>query len=146
MMWLISMLLGVSDIAQLISIVALNITMNLNSLVMEMFNPDTQRPNWTSFYIVIFSGFVPWIVLGIYFVGTGTKDQVPVFVYAILIFYIVFFSLFPVNMILHYKKIGKWRDYVVGEIGYVVLSLVTKSVVGWLVFYGFLQPSPYSQL
>jgi len=145
MMWLISMLLGVYDIAQLISIVALNVTMSLNSLVMEIYNPKTERTKWTSFCIAIFSGSVPWIVLGIYFVGLGSKDQVPDFVYALLISYFVFYSLFPINMLLHYKKVGKWRDYVVGEIGYVVLNLVSKSVVGWLVFYGFYQSSPYSQ-
>ena len=51
----------------------------------------------------------------------------------------VFFNLFPINMILQYKKIGKWRDYVYGERGYIILSLVAKSVLAWLAFAGAMQ-------
>jgi hypothetical protein len=42
-------------------------------------------------------------------------------------------------MYLQYKKIGKWKDYLYGEKSYIVLSLVAKTILAWLVFFGALQ-------
>jgi len=39
-----------------------------------------------------------------------------------------------------YAKIGRWKDYRFGELGYITLSLTSKSALGWLVFGGSLQP------
>ncbi|MPM61671.1 hypothetical protein SDC9_108531 [bioreactor metagenome] len=43
-------------------------------------------------------------------------------------------------MILQYKKVGKWADYLYGERVYIVLSLVAKSILAWLVLFGAMQP------
>jgi hypothetical protein len=53
----------------------------------------------------------------------------------------VAFNTFPINMILQYKRVGKWSDYVYGERGYIILSLVAKSLLAWLVLFGAMQPS-----
>ena len=37
-------------------------------------------------------------------------------------------------MVLQYKQIGRWRDYLFGEKTYIVLSLTAKSLLSWLVF------------
>jgi len=47
--------------------------------------------------------------------------------WAIIGTYFVAFNTFPINMILQYKKIGKWKDYIYGERVYIVLSLVAKT-------------------
>jgi hypothetical protein len=39
-----------------------------------------------------------------------------------------------VNQWLHYKKVGKWRDYLVGERVYVTLSLIAKTLLAWQIF------------
>jgi len=72
--------------------------------------------------------------------GNADPAEVPGFVYAIIGSYFVFFNLFPINMILQYKKVGKWSDYLYGERGYIILSLVAKSVLAWLVYFGVMQP------
>lgn len=36
---------------------------------------------------------------------------------------------------------GKWADYRYGEMGYIVLSLASKSLLAWLVFGGTNQPN-----
>ena len=41
---------------------------------------------------------------------------------------------------LQYKKGGKWKDYLYGERGYIILSLVAKTLLAWLVFAGIMQP------
>ena len=39
-------------------------------------------------------------------------------------------------MVLQYKKIGPWKDYLYGERAYIILSLVAKSLLAWQVFAG----------
>jgi hypothetical protein len=51
-----------------------------------------------------------------------------------------FFNIFAINMILQYKKIGPWQDYLYGERFYVILSLVAKTFLAWQVFAGTLRP------
>jgi hypothetical protein len=41
-------------------------------------------------------------------------------------------------MWLQYKKIGKWKVYAYGEKAYIVLSLVSKSALGWIIVLGTL--------
>jgi hypothetical protein len=55
--------------------------------------------------------------------------------------YFAFFNLFPINMILQYKKVSKWANYLYGERGYIMLSLIAKTVLAWLVFFGVMQPA-----
>jgi len=43
-------------------------------------------------------------------------------------------------MILQYKGIGKWKEYIYGERVYIILSLVAKSILAWLVLFGAMQP------
>ncbi len=140
MIVIIAMLFGVYDLGSIILIIGANATMNLLGLVMELHNQTTQRTSWTSFVLGSFIGVFPWIVIIMYFLGGGNYANIPWFVYAIVGTYFVFFNLFPINMILQYKKIGRYKDYLYGERGYIILSLVAKSVLAWLVFAGTMQP------
>ncbi|MPN55645.1 hypothetical protein SDC9_203329 [bioreactor metagenome] len=72
--------------------------------------------------------------------GTGNFDMVPWFVWAIVITYFVTFNTFPVNMILQYNRVGKWKDYLYGERVYIILSLAAKTALAWLVLFGAMQP------
>lgn len=47
-------------------------------------------------------------------------------------------SLFAFNMVLQYREIRKWEDYRYGERVPIVLSLVTKSLLAWQVYFGAL--------
>jgi hypothetical protein len=42
-------------------------------------------------------------------------------------------------MVLQYRKVGKWKDYLYGERAYVILSLVSKSLLAWQVWAGTLR-------
>jgi hypothetical protein len=44
-------------------------------------------------------------------------------------------------MLLQYRRVGRWRDYLYGERVYMLLSLVAKSLLAWQVFAGTLQPA-----
>lgn len=140
MIILIAVLFGVYDIGALILIFALNASMNLFGLLMEKMNQYTPKTDWLPFIFGSIAGIAPWIVIIMYAFGNADPSQVPWFVYAIFGSYLVFFNLFPINMILQYKKVGKWSNYLYGERTYIILSLVAKSVLAWLVFFGVMQP------
>ena len=107
---------------------------------MEKMNQNAEKTSWLPFIYGSVAGLIPWIVVILYAFGNANPAEVPWFVYAIFASYFVFFNCFPVNMILQYKKVGKWKDYLFGERVYIILSLVAKSVLAWLVFFGVMQP------
>jgi hypothetical protein len=116
--------------------------MNLFGLVMEQLNVGTEKKkiNWGPFIWGAIAGIGPWVAIFIYMFGTGNFGQVPWFVWAIVGTYFVAFNTFPINMILQYNGVGKWKDYLYGERVYIVLSLVAKSLLAWLVLFGAMQP------
>ncbi|MFZ2575505.1 MULTISPECIES: heliorhodopsin HeR [Trichococcus] len=142
MIVLIATLFGIYDIASLILIFIVNATMNLFGLVMEQLNVGRSKDNieWGPFIWGSIAGVAPWIAILLYMFGTGNFGEVPWFVWAIVGTYFVAFNTFPINMILQYKKVGKWADYLYGERVYIVLSLIAKSILAWLVLFGAMQP------
>ncbi len=142
MIVLIATLFGIYDIASLILIFILNATMNLFGLVMEQLNQkrDKDSVNWGPFIWGSIAGIGPWIAILLYMFGTGNFSEVPWFVWAIVGTYFVAFNTFPVNMVLQYLQVGKWKNYLYGERVYIVLSLVAKTILAWLVFFGAFQP------
>jgi uncharacterized membrane protein len=145
MIVLIAYLFGIWDIASLTLIFIVNASMNLFGLVMEQLNSGKSKENvdWGPFIWGSIAGLAPWIAIIFYMTGASPEAtaQTPWFVWAIVATYFVAFNSFPVNMILQYLGKGKWIDYVYGERGYIILSLVAKSVLAWLVLVGALQPN-----
>ncbi|MDP2814808.1 MAG: heliorhodopsin HeR [Erysipelotrichaceae bacterium] len=142
MIVLIATLFGIYDIVSLILIFIVNASMNLFGLDMELINAGTEKKkvNWGPFIWGSLAGLAPWIAIFLYMFGTGNFDMIPWFVWAIVGTYFVAFNTFPINMILQYKSIGKWKDYLYGERTYIVLSLAAKSILAWLVLFGAMQP------
>lgn len=143
MIVIIAMLTSIYDVGTLIALFTLTAVMNLMGLMMEMYNQKTECTNWTAYIIGCIAGFVPWVVIFISLIGgiIQSEGQVPDFVIWIFVSIAIFFNLFAINMVLQYKKIGKWRDYLYGERMYIVLSLVAKSLLAWQVFAGTLRPA-----
>lgn len=142
MIVLIGMLSGLWDLGAIILIFGLNAMMNLFGIMMELQNQTTQKTDWTAFIYGCVAGIIPWVVIFIYFLGSVSSGDAkpPAFVYAILPTLFVFFNIFAINMVLQYKKVGRWKDYLFGERVYIILSLTSKSILAWLIFAGTLAP------
>ena len=140
----IALLTGIYDAASLLMMFSLVATMNLLGLVMEVHNQTTKKINWLSYWLGCFAGLIPWLVIAIYFTAAEAfgpaEAQIPNFVYGIYISIFFFFNCFAINMVLQYKRIGPWKDYLYGEKVYVILSLVAKSALAWQIFAGTLRP------
>ncbi|MEK7518598.1 MAG: heliorhodopsin HeR [Patescibacteria group bacterium] len=141
MIVIVVMLTGMADLSSLLLIFFLNMMMLLFGWMMELHNQTTKRTDWTSFIFGSIAGFVPWLIVAFYLFGSGGPNgHAPTFVYWIFFSIFLFFNCFAINMVLQYKKIGKWKDYLYGERAYIILSLVAKSLLAWQVFAGTLRP------
>ena len=134
MIVLISQITGISDIAALIAIFGVNACMILFGALQEKYEKPG-RPSWLPFWFGTFGGIIPWIAIAIYVWAPGLNASPPGFVYGIVASLFVFFNCFAVNMVLQYKKVGPWRDYLYGEKVYILLSLTAKSLLAWQVFF-----------
>jgi len=141
MMVAISLLVGIYDLMSLVMIFALTALMNLMGLVMEIHNQTTKKTSWLSYWIGCLAGIVPWVVIAFYFwLSADQGSAAPAFVYWIFVSIFLFFNAFAFNMVLQYKKVGPWKNYLFGERAYIILSLVAKSLLAWQVFAGTLRP------
>lgn len=142
MILIIAMLNGVYDFPSLLMMFSLNALMNFWGLMMEVHNQTTKQTNWMAYLFGCFAGIVPWVVILIYLLTARNSLNAPIpsFVYWILVSIFVFFNIFAINMVLQYKKVGRWKDYLYGERVYILLSLVAKSLLAWQIFAGTLRP------
>jgi hypothetical protein len=140
MIVLISQICGISDIAALLAIFGINASMILFGAVQEKYEKPG-KPSWLPFWFGSFAGIIPWIAIAIYVSAPGLTTSPPGFVYGIIASLFVFFNCFAVNMVLQYKKVGPWRDYLYGEKVYIILSLTAKALLAWQVFFPVLMPA-----
>ncbi len=133
MIVLISQICGISDIAALGAIFGINASMILFGALQEKYEKPG-KPNLLSFWFGSFAGIIPWIAILIYTLAPGQAAEPPTFVYAIVASLFVFFNCFAVNMILQYRQLGPWKDYLFGEKAYIFLSLTAKALLAWQVF------------
>lgn len=134
MIVLISQITGITDIAALLAIFGINSCMILFGALQEKYE-DPGKPSWLPFWFGSYAGIIPWIAIVIYVWAPGLNVSPPGFVYGIIVTLFVLFNCFAVNMILQYKQVGPWRDYLFGERVYIILSLTAKSLLAWQVFF-----------
>jgi len=138
MLVVLLMLGGLIELSTVVFVFTLNFIMNLMGLMMEKYNQLTTTTSWLPFNIGVLAGIVPWIMGGLYFwVSTSNiADSIPVYAQFGFLLTFLFFNSFAINMWLQYKKVGKWKVYAYGEKAYIVLSLVSKSALGWIIVLG----------
>lgn len=136
MVLLIGSYSGITEITAVIAIVGANVAMILFGWLQERFNPpDRSETKMMPFWFGTIVGIAPWVAI---WFNVLRADEVPGFVYGIVVAETVFFFSFGLNQWLQYRRIGKWADYLYGEKTYLVLSLVAKSVLAWQIYGGSL--------
>ena len=143
MIVVIAALAGIQEIGTLVAIFGGNAAMNLFGWSMELANEGRTKVPWSHYIFGCIAGIVPWIVIGISLWSAATEpdaEPIPSFVIAIFISLFIAFNIFAITMVLQYGKVGRWRDYLVGEKTYMFLSLFAKTILAWQVFAGTLAP------
>ena len=134
MIVLIAQLCGISDFAALLAIFGVNASMILFGALQEKYEKPG-KPNLLPFWFGSFAGIIPWVGIAVYTGVASATTPPPAFVFGIIISLFIFFNCFAVNMILQYKKVGPWKDYLFGEKVYIILSLTAKALLAWQVFF-----------
>jgi hypothetical protein len=137
----------IRDVPALVAIAGANVAMILFGWSMEAANEGRRdNPDWKHFIFGCIAGIAPWIGIFSILLAYGAQPDlpagagIPAFVYVIVATLFVSFNVFAITMVLQYRRIGRWRDYLVGEKTYMVMSLVAKSALAWQVFSGTLRP------
>jgi hypothetical protein len=138
MVWLIALYSGITEVTALIAIAGANVAMILFGWLQERFNPpDRTETTMMPFWFGTLAGVAPWIAI---WFNVVTADEVPGFVYGIVVAETVLFFSFGLNQWLQYRRVGNWSNYLFGEKTYLVLSLVAKSLLAWQIYGGSLSP------
>lgn len=143
MIVIIAELSGIQEIGTLVAIFGVNAAMNLFGWSMEAANEGRARVQWSHYVFGCIAGAVPWIVIGIALWTAATEPAaaaIPGFVIAIFVSLFISFNVFAINMILQYRRVGRWADYLYGERAYMLFSLIAKTLLAWQVFAGTLRP------
>ena len=138
MVLLIGSYSGITEITAVFAIAGANIAMILFGWLQEKFNPPGRtETTMMPFWFGTIAGLAPWVAI---WFNVLRADEVPGFVYGIVVAEFVFFFSFGLNQWLQYRQIGRWKSYLYGEKTYLVLSLVAKSVLAWQIYGGSLSP------
>jgi hypothetical protein len=136
----------ITDFPALAAIAGCNIAMNLFGWSMEAANEGREKPDWKHFIFGCIAGIIPWLAIFSILWAYGAQEglpadaSIPTFVYIIIGSLFVAFNIFAITMVLQYRKVGRWRDYLYGEKTYMLLSLIAKSLLAWQVWSGTLRP------
>jgi Heliorhodopsin len=141
----------ITDVPALVAIAGCNVAMILFGWSMEAANEGRltrgDAIDWKHFVFGCIAGIIPWLaifsILWAYGLQEGLPADagIPAFVYIIIASLFVSFNIFAITMVLQYRKVGRWSDYLYGEKTYMVLSLVAKSLLAWQVWSGTLRPA-----
>ena len=142
----IMLLNGFTDFAGLIAVFAVNASMILFGALQEKYEKPGNGKG-LPFIMGCMTGVVPWIIIfiSVFRPGYEGANEIPGFVYGIIVTIFIAFNTFGINQALQYKQIGKWKDYLFGERVYITLSFVAKSLLAWQVFSGAIIPALTAQ-
>lgn len=142
MIWLIAQLNGISGLAALVAIFAVNASMIFFGALQEKYEQPGNGKG-LPFIFGSMTGIIPWLILMVYIIqpGSANASEIPGFVYGIVVALFLFFNTFGFNQAFQYKQIGPWKNYLFGEATYITLSLVAKSLLAWQVFSGAIIPA-----
>ncbi len=143
MIVIIAELSGIQQVGTLIAIFGVNAAMNLFGWSMEAANEGRSKVQWMHYIFGCIAGAVPWVVISVALWTASTATgaaPIPTFVLIIFVSLFVTFNIFAITMVLQYRKIGRWADYLTGERTYMLMSLIAKTLLAWQVFAGTLRP------
>lgn len=137
---MIAQLSGVTDIHLLFSIFCLAATTMILGWAHESVNAkaraDGFKQNWFAFNAAFIPHLASWAVIFCYFFVSVSKADPPAFVWAIVFILFILDGTFALLFYLQWAMKGRFKDYVKGEIGFIVLSFTAKTLLAWLNFGG----------
>lgn len=147
MVWVIATLSGVTELRTLITLCVLNVALQYVGYLAEvahalhdytLLQANSGRVQASDITIVGWLVFVAmWVEIVMSFfcvIEYDTKQQPPDIVYAIVIVLFVLFSTFGALQLAYIN--GRLQNFAFYELGFIVLSFVSKTLLTWMVYGG----------
>jgi hypothetical protein len=133
-----ALLSGVSDVLVLKLVVDLMIISAVAALIAERQNNNADKTVWSGYVTSLFSGAVPWFLIGAYAVATVVYGAVwsPWYVYALYAVGVVSFVLLAINQWNQYHRTRAWANYLNVERNYSVINIFTKVIFAAVLIIG----------
>jgi Heliorhodopsin len=137
---MIAQLSGVTDVHILFGIFCLAATTMILGACHESVNAkaraDGYRQNWFPFLVAWVPHLASWSIIFCYFLVSVSRGDPPGFVWAIVFILFTLDATFAVLFYLQWAKLYGYSDYVKGEIGFIILSFTSKTLLAWLNYGG----------
>lgn len=137
----ISVVAGVQDIALLLTLFALALGMNGLYALAELQRQKAAGMSMRSYWIGTVAALLAWLVLALYawgahIYGAGVRPYLHV-VYPVIF---ILMALSSVALWLQLKAKHRWADVMYSDKSFLILNVVTQSLLAWLLFAGSLRP------
>ena len=127
---LIAMIAGVTDLAALLMLTSSMVACFALGSAAEANVRTTGSLSWTLFGFGCFAGGMPWLVIVLYAAMAG--GAYPSFLVALVALQMVATLAFPLNLAITNSRFG-WSA-LTGEVIFVLISLMAKTLLAWMVF------------
>ena len=130
MLWIVASLAGVTEVRSLIQLTWLNMLLQFTGFMID----QTDDPAIINHLLLVGFGLhaAIWIPIFISFFTVVSESKPPDAVYSIIVILFVLFSSFGILQVLKTRGIRV-------EVGYLILSLVSKTLLNWLYYGGIIQ-------
>jgi len=140
---MIAQLSGVTDISTLFSIFCLTATTMLLGGCHESVNAQARadgfKQNWFPFAVAFVPHLASWAIIFCFFFTSVIRGNPPSFVWFIIFIIFALDGTFALLLYLQSAKKGRFEDYIEGEIAFILLSFISKSLLAWLNYFGGLR-------
>ncbi len=136
MMIAVGLVVGLRDIAALVLVAGVTVAMYVLAFVLQ----SQKAHRYVTYIVASKLGGLAWLAMGIYLFAACTYGAAPsTFVWWMFGSLFVLFLAGVANMYLQYRKIGVWKNYLLGERLFLVIGLVAKTALVWQIFAGLLR-------
>ena len=138
MLWIIATLSGILEIITLVTIAILNALLQYIGYLIERTKADNGNAK-PLLYVGFAIHFCIWvqIFISFYTVINESGNKAPSAVYSIIIIMFALFTSFGIwSALWVYDKV---KSFQILEMGYIILSLVSKTFLTWMVYFGVLK-------
>lgn len=132
---LVALLSGLNGILTLVVVGAAMISVSVYGVIMERANQRKRtRIDWRPYRLSLITsiGLIFTLMITSSSADSFASRDASIWMYLVLLFAHISYA---ATMYTHYKKIGSFKNYVNAEEGFMLIDLLSKSVITWLIYF-----------
>jgi hypothetical protein len=130
---------GVTDVCILVMVFFLTQSAMCFVMLYEMMNAknraDGYKQNHTAIVFAFIANLISWGIIFAFFAAGFGQIEASLSAVILMILFVLELS-FPIVFFLQWYKVGAFKDYLIGEFAYIILSFTTKTFLAWATVIG----------